>query len=566
MKGSLSKKFALIFMSVLGVLLVVTLIFVQITADLYTEGYIEDNVKNSHKSINRDIADTLDEAVYGYTRLTATNAANYEANEILFNDALPYEERKNAFLSVVSSASLSKDYLNVVMCIGDSVFATSDDYPLPDKKFSDLLTSDTAPLLYNTDTARYGYVEIGRHLQKTLYSATGYVVFYLNCSLLAESCLGAKLNTKAMTSCFIVDETHQIVGKYDGNDIGKSIFEKDFYPLKEAIINEKIDGKKSIVAITEVSDNYDFSWYIISVSDQSELKKDYNSITYIFLAVGAVCFLVAFLIAIKVSKTTTSPVNKLSKKISSVDLKDRSGIFEMGKEGDEIYELEKSYDDMLKRIFSLMDENKENMETQRKLEIDALQMQINPHFLYNTLDAIAWMAKIKKQPEIEKLTINLAKFFRLSLHKGDKYICLKEEAELVAHFLEIEKIRFPDTISYECNIPEDIGEYKVLKLILQPIVENCAKHAFYGKQEVGVISITAQSLGDDIEIYVEDNGCGFAVPDDFLTHKNSNKKGGYGLFNVNERIRLEYGDGYGLKIDSVIGKGTTVTVKIKKSI
>ncbi len=566
MKKNLSKKFALIFTSALGVLLIVTLVFVQITAEVFAEGYIEDDVKNSHKSVNRDICDLLDEAVYGYTRLTATNPTNYEANEVLFDNEKIYEERKEAFLSVVSSASLSKDYLSVVMCIGDSVFSISDDYALPDKNFANLLTTSRASLLYNADTARYDYIEVGRHMQKTLYGAEGYVVFYLDCAVLTDSCLGAKQFADAMTSCFIVDENHQIIGKSDGADVGKAIFETSSFPLKESIIKEKIDGKNSIVAITEVSDNYGFSWYVISVSDEAELKKGYNTLTYILLAVGAICFIVVLLIAFKVSKTTTAPVNKLSKKISSVDLKNRSGIFEMGKEGDEIYELEKSYDDMLNRIFSLMDENKENMETQRKLEIDALQMQINPHFLYNTLDAIAWMAKIKKQTEIEKLTINLAKFFRLSLHKGDKYIYLKEEAELVGHFLEIEKIRFPDTISYECNIPEDIGEYKVLKLILQPIVENCAKHAFYGRTEVGVIKITAKSFGDDIEIYVEDNGCGFVVPDDFLTHKNNDKKGGYGLYNVNERIRLEYGEGYGLKVESKVGVGTIVTVKIKKNI
>jgi two-component system sensor histidine kinase YesM len=206
------------------------------------------------------------------------------------------------------------------------------------------------------------------------------------------------------------------------------------------------------------------------------------------------------------------------------------------------------------------------METQRKLEIDALQMQINPHFLYNTLDAITWMAKIKKQPEIEKLTINLAKFFRLSLHKGDKYIYMLEEAELIEHFLEIEKIRFPNTINYQCDLRDGTGNYKVLKLILQPIVENCIKHGFAGKEEVGTINIKAYSKGDDILIEVSDNGCGFDVEENFWQKPKKQVSGGYGLYNVNERIRLEYGDGYGLNVRSVVGEGTTVTVRIKKSL
>lgn len=228
---------------------------------------------------------------------------------------------------------------------------------------------------------------------------------------------------------------------------------------------------------------------------------------------------------------------------------------------------ERSYNEMLERLYGLMEENKQNMETQRKLEIDALQMQINPHFLYNTLDAIAWMSKIKKQPEIEKLVINLAKFFRLSLHKGAKYVKISEEAELVEHFLEIEKIRFPDTIRFVNEIPESIGNYTTIKLILQPIVENSIKHGFVEKDGIGTITLGASEEGNDVLITVSDDGCGFDVPDDFWSREiNPQAQGGYGLRNVNERIRLEYGEGYGLSVESQKGVGTKVMVRIKKGI
>ncbi|MDE7454547.1 MAG: sensor histidine kinase, partial [Clostridia bacterium] len=271
------------------------------------------------------------------------------------------------------------------------------------------------------------------------------------------------------------------------------------------------------------------------------------------------------ILSIRIAKSTVAPINELSDKLSKVDFSKPRNTLHMGEDGDELYDLERNYDEMLDRLYKLMEENNQNMETQRKLEIDALQMQINPHFLYNTLDAIAWMAKIKKQADIEKLVINLAKFFRLSLHKGDKYITIAEETELVEHFLEIEKIRFPNTINYVCNLPNSVKEYKTLKLILQPIVENCIKHGFANNSGAGTITVSAEEKGNDIVISVTDDGCGFDVPQDFWT-KKSDKPNGYGLYNVNERIRLEYGEGYGLNVTSQVGVGTTVTATIKKQV
>ena len=139
---------------------------------------------------------------------------------------------------------------------------------------------------------------------------------------------------------------------------------------------------------------------------------------------------------------------------------------------------------------------------------------------------------------------------------------------LFRSFLEIEKIRFPDTIRFVNEIPENIGNYTTIKLILQPIAENSIKHGFAEKDGIGTITIGASEEGDDILITVSDDGCGFDVPNDFWTREISTQSqgGGYGLRNVNERIRLEYGEGYGLSVESTKGVGTVVTARIKKDI
>ena len=191
-------------------------------------------------------------------------------------------------------------------------------------------------------------------------------------------------------------------------------------------------------------------------------------------------------------------------------------------------------------------------------------MQINPHFLYNTLDAVSWMAKLKDEPEIEKLAVNLAKFFRLSLHRGDKFITVGEELELTAHYLEIDKIRFPDKVKVTFETDESLVNYKVLKLILQPLVENSLKYAFVEKK--GNLFIRTRLEDGDIVFEVEDDGAGFDVAEVGEKRKKKSDLGGFGLKNVDDRIKLEYGEGYGLEVHSRPGEGTRAIIRIQRRI
>lgn len=553
MKRSLNKKFAIIFLSALSVLLVVMLLVVQGIMTLFTQDYIEDDILNTHKAINNSITDVLTEVNYGYTRVSQ--------NPIL--EQLAADKSQQTFSQLVDYVALSNDYVNFVLAFDDNVFATNPNYDLPTSSFVRQIRNSTN-ITYAMPKHSDGYLMVGRRLSNVLYEVDGYCVFYLSIDVLNDMCA---ITDKQLGYTMLVTDNHGIVASGQTQLVGSTIMEQSKYKLKnDSVQKHKIDDVRCIVVSTQLDSSYNWDWYVVSVLNEEKLTQAYITLSWVLVAVSAVCFFVVLFVALRTAKTTVAPINQLSNKISSVDFQNHHAIFGIGEEGDELFELEKSYDDMIRRLFQLMDQNKENMEIQRKLEIDALQMQINPHFLYNTLDAIAWMAKIKKQAEIEKLVINLAKFFRLSLHKGDKYIYLKEEAELIEHFLEIERIRFPNTINYQCSLPDGVGEYKTLKLILQPIVENCIKHGFDGKEGVGTITISAKSVGEDIFIDVSDNGCGFDVQQNFLTQKTSKTGGGYGLYNVNERIRLEYGEGYGLSVASQVGIGTTVTVKIKKSL
>ncbi len=560
MKKSLNRKITIIFLSVLLVLLAVMLIVVQVVASTYVQGYANNDVLNRHKLVGAELVDMLNEVNYGYTRITKNDKF-----QKLFTD-IPYDQKQELFVEILEEAYLSDDYLNAALVVNGSCFLQKEGFDLPSMYVGEALKSSDESLVMGNINSRAGYVEIGRRLQGASFSKQDcYFVFYLSTKELASV---FEKNRFEFGETMLLSPDFSILAKSDGEDIGKSILESSKYALDDNnIYRARIDGKEYLIIATAIQDNYGLDWYMVTQLDYEEFTQSYTTLKWILVGVAAVCFVLVLIVSLIISHRTIAPINKLSRKISAIDFKKRaSNPLSIGEDGDELYELEKSYDQMLSRLYQLMDQNKQNMETQRKLEIDALQMQINPHFLYNTLDAITWMAKIKKQPEIEKLTINLAKFFRLSLHKGDKYIYIVEETELIEHFLEIEKIRFPNTINYQCDLRDGTENYKVIKLILQPIVENCIKHGFAGKEGVGTINIKAYTDGEDVLIDVSDNGGGFEVEENFWLKPKKQNSGGYGLYNVNERIRLEYGDGYGLNVKSVVGEGTTVTVRIKKSL
>ncbi len=229
---------------------------------------------------------------------------------------------------------------------------------------------------------------------------------------------------------------------------------------------------------------------------------------------------------------------------------------------DEILALETSFQNMIAEIDTLMQKNIESEKKRRKAELAALQAQINPHFIYNALDAISWMAKIKKQPEIVNATQKLAQFFRISLHKGENHITISEEIQHVNSYIAIEQIRFPDLFTVEYDIDPNILERKTIKIILQPLIENAIKHGFTKLNRPGIIKICGYQEGGDVLFQISDNGNGFDL-ETLKTPHPQDFSGGYGIQNVQERIELEYGPGYGLTFTSEIGVGTTVIVKIR---
>lgn len=290
-------------------------------------------------------------------------------------------------------------------------------------------------------------------------------------------------------------------------------------------------------------------------------------ILYSVLMVGAIVFSV--LAAWRISRSIYIPIQKLHDMTSTITKNDLQALVTHDNV-DEITELGISFNIMVGRIRDLLDAKVREQENLKKAELRALQAQINPHFLYNTLDAIIWMAESKRTDDVIEIVRALSNFFRISLSKGRDWITIGEEIERTRSYLTIQKMRYHDIVDYQIEQDDGVAGYGVLKLILQPLVENALYHGVKNKRRGGTIVVRAKPWNEnDILLQVEDNGIGFTP--ERLAHLQAELndesgeiklESGFGIGNVHKRIRLYYGKQYGVSIQSENQVGTCVSILI----
>jgi two-component system sensor histidine kinase YesM len=203
-------------------------------------------------------------------------------------------------------------------------------------------------------------------------------------------------------------------------------------------------------------------------------------------------------------------------------------------------------------------------------ELKLLQAQINPHFLYNTLDTIVWLAETKQNEQVSRMVTSLSDFFRTTLSKGKDYITVREEESHIRSYLEIQQFRYRDILEYNITITEDILDCEILKMTLQPLVENALYHGIKNKRGLGHITVMGVKSGSNMVFTVKDDGLGMkperlefirrVVADEVKDGDSTSS--GFGLYNVAKRLRLNYGKKCSMDIDSIYGEGTTITISI----
>lgn len=231
---------------------------------------------------------------------------------------------------------------------------------------------------------------------------------------------------------------------------------------------------------------------------------------------------------------------------------------------DEVGRLGREYKEMRREIDELMQQKYESGIAIKDAELKALQAQINPHFLYNTLDLINWEAMERDAPEIGELVQMLARYYKSVLRKGFDTVSLHHEIEHIVTYVKIQNFRFDGRIHLEVEIPEELMSKKMLKLTLQPIIENSVSHGISAEDEgEETITVRAREEGGDLIIEVQDDGKGMTEEQLENILKVDENNSHYAVFNIHDRIRLKYGEGYGLRYESAVGQGTTVIIRIR---
>lgn len=283
---------------------------------------------------------------------------------------------------------------------------------------------------------------------------------------------------------------------------------------------------------------------------------------FILILIGAVA------ISRRISAGITEPIQRLCE-VTRLAGRGDFAVRAQESVDDELAVLGTSFNQMVERIGNLVEDIRVEQLNLRATELKLLQAQINPHFLYNTLDAIIWLAESGQNDQVVLMVSSLSDFFRTTLSKGRDYISVQEEEAHIRSYLQIQQFRYRDILEYEICIPEELYDCQILKLTLQPLVENALYHGIKNKRGLGHILVTGKEKDGKLQFCIRDNGIGM-TPERLayvrvliggeLTEENSSS--GFGLSNVEQRIRLNYGTECGLTIESVYGEGTEVKVVI----
>ncbi|MCL6603583.1 MAG: sensor histidine kinase [Paenibacillus sp.] len=349
----------------------------------------------------------------------------------------------------------------------------------------------------------------------------------------------------------------------------------DLFTDTSGISSKKIDGR-NLQLIYRTSPFT--GWTTLGVFPMEESAYGVREITFnVVTFVFVVCMLgmtASFYLAYSISR----PIGQLMSFMSKAESGDLT-IRYWGERSDEIGMLGRSFNAMLAQISRLLSLTELQERQKREAELRSLQAHIKPHFLYNTLDTIHWMARNKGAEDIAEVVHSLSRLFRLGLSKGSDIVPLADELEHIVSYLKIQQVRYSSKLAYSIEADPQLQEFYVLKLLLQPIVENAIYHGIKERRGPGHISIEVTESAGDLSLIVRDNGAGIS-PDklamlrqrlDSIGHKTDSgeaeqylpdsKGSGYGILNVQARIRLTYGLEYGLHIDSELGVGTTVSVR-----
>lgn len=408
-------------------------------------------------------------------------------------------------------------------------------------------------------------ITLSRYIPDPMNKEGGVLFVDLNYSAIRKLCDDSSVGKKGYI--FILDK--------DGNIVYHPQQQQLYNELQTEYIDEVMNcqtdvlnmGNGDSARLYTISRSDTTGWTVVSCSYISELLKKSEEAQKIYMLMAVLLVAIALLISSFMAKSITQPILKLQSSMALIQEGDfRAGNVEV-ESRNEIGSLTETFNVMTLRIQELMEQNINEQKAKRKSEMKALQSQINPHFLYNTLDSIIWMAESGKNEEVVLMTASLARLLRQNISNEEEEISIFEEVEYCRNYLTIQKMRYKDKLEFRIDVAPEITSCQIIKLVLQPLIENAIYHGLKYKESKGLLELIGYAAGEDIIFEIRDNGVGMdedTLNHIFERHTVNYRSNGVGVYNVERRIKLTYGQEYGITYKSRPGEGTVARVCIPK--
>lgn len=407
--------------------------------------------------------------------------------------------------------------------------------------------------------------------QRITHEVIGFMVIDLDDSFIKEFC--AKVTIGKTGFFYILDQYGNpiyvpTVNSRDRERIAENDFSDHEGLPRDSYVLQAGGSPQFIVYTSSASTG----WKVVGMAPLEEIVAEASRIRQLIIV--SVILSAVFVITLNffLTQKLTRPIQLLQHKMRLTASGYLEAKFKAGGT-DEIADLGQSFNIMVEKIKQLLEQSILEQKQLQKAELRTLQAQINPHFLYNTLDSIVWMAEAGKNDNVIQLVKSLSRFFRLSLNKGRDWVLIQTELEHAESYLEIQKIRYRDILDYRIEVGPELRQYPILKMTLQPLIENALYHGIKNKRGKGLITIRSYAEGDAAVILtVTDNGIG--IPSERLARLRADlelpieaeeseaKENGFGLQNVHQRLKLYFGAPYGVTLESIAGEGTQIHVRI----
>ena len=567
--------------AVLSVLLLGAVIIITVISLSYTRQSVFENSSLYTQTIIQQMNQNIDSYIDYMENTSYLVSSNEDVQKYLFGDTADPEARDRILSQFETILDSRSDILNLGiiaengrMLINNGQRLTNQDLDIHSQEWytnalegreSVYLTSSHVQHIISGE--RPWVITLSRGIRNkemgTGQEKEGVYFIDLNYNAISELCDQSMVGNQGYA--FIVDA--------DGNIVYHPQQQQLYNELQTENIDLVMNAGSDIVTwgdginkkMYSISRSEKTGWTVVDCVRVEELLRRSNEAQSIYVLVAIGLMAVALFFSRFVAKSITLPIQRLCDSMERVQEGDFSVSDIVVDSENEIGSLTKSFNVMTQRIHELMAQNIWEQEAKRKSELKALQSQINPHFLYNTLDSIIWMAEGKKNEEVVLMTASLARLLRQSISNEDELVSIGQEIEYARGYLTIQKMRYKDKLEFWIEVEPSILNIRLIKLVLQPVIENAIYHGLKYKESRGLLLVKGFMKNGNAVLQVIDDGVGMdqeTLDHIYERHKVDYHSNGVGIYNVQKRLQLYYGNEYGIVYESKPGEGTTATITI----